>query len=310
MTRRLKVTAKFDHATYRPGDDAVLDLHVRGASGTPVEAALGGVIFDQAVEERARTDAEFGRGGGYGFYDSFRSYWYAPAELAGLKREDLDHLDVSEPFNEDMQLAAEVLFMNRGGAEPMVFGGAGYPDGIEAAFRKLLDSEVAPVKKALDESYFKGTTYPHDEESFRRLLSEQGVDFNKVLDPWGSSFRAQFSFRQSVAVAELVSSGPDKKFGTADDVTALSVDRWYFRPVAEAIKKSMLEYHIRTGGYVRDISQHFENGIGYNRHTVGRTARSVGAAIFGAVRHQQQPLHDHGDQWRTRWKIRDQSNVR
>ena len=156
----LKVTAKFDHATYRPGDDAVLDLHVRGASGTPVEAALGGVIFDQAVEERARTDAEFGRGGGYGFYDSFRSYWYAPAELAGLKREDLDHLDVSEPFNEDMQLAAEVLFMNRGGAEPMVFGGAGYPDGIEAAFRKLLDSEVAPVKKALDESYFKGTTLP------------------------------------------------------------------------------------------------------------------------------------------------------
>ena len=55
-------------------------------------------------------------------------------------------------------------------------------------------------------------------------------------------------------MAELVSSGPDKKFGTADDVTALSVDRWYFRPVAEAIKKSMLEYHIRTGGYVRDFA--------------------------------------------------------
>jgi hypothetical protein len=251
----LKVTAKFDHATYRPGDDAVLDLHVRGASGAPVEAALGSVIFDQAVEERARTDAEFGRNRSrsYGFYDSFRGYWYAPAELGGLKREDLDHLDVSEPFSDDLQLVAEVLFMNRGGAQPMVFGGTGYPDGIDAAFRKLLDNEVAPIKKALDDAYFKGTAYPHDEESLRRVLTEQGVDFDKVVDPWGSPFRATFSFRQSYAVAEFVSLGPDKKLGTADDVTGLTVQRWYFRPIADAIKKSMVEYHNRTGGYIRDL---------------------------------------------------------
>ncbi len=78
----LKMTAKFDHATYRPGDDAVLDVRVRGVDGAPVEAALGSVIFDQAVEERARTDNEFGKSRGYGFYDSFSNYWYQPAELA------------------------------------------------------------------------------------------------------------------------------------------------------------------------------------------------------------------------------------
>ena len=249
----LKVTAKFDHATYRPGDDAVLDLHVRGASGAPVEAAIGSVIFDQAVEERARTDAEFGRGRGYGFYDSFRSYWYAPAEIGGLKREDLDHLDVSEPFADDLQLAAEVLFMNRGGIEPLVFGGVDYPDGIGSAFRKLLDSEVAPIRRALDEVYDKGMSYPHDEESLRRMLSEQGVDFDKILDPWSSPFLPTFSIRQGFAVLTLTSVGPDKKPGTLDDVTGLSMERWYFRPTAEAIKKVMLQYHDRTGSYIRDF---------------------------------------------------------
>ncbi len=250
----LKVTAKFDHATYRPGDDAVLDLHVRGVTGAPVEAALGTVIFDQAVEERARTDAEFGGAGGYGFHDSFRSYWYQPAELGGLKREYLDHLDVSEPFNEDLQLAAEILLMNRWNAEPpLVFGGAGYPDGIGSAFHELLNREVAPVKAALDAVYENGLSYPHDDESLRRMLSQQHVDFDKVLDPWNSPFRPKFSFQQGFAVVDLVSSGPDKKPETADDVTALDIRRWYFRPIAEAIAKSMAEYRIRTLGHIRDL---------------------------------------------------------
>lgn len=265
----LKVTAKFDHPTYRPGDDAVLDLHVRGASGAPVEAALGSVIFDQAVEERARTDAEFGGSRGYGFYDSFRSYWYEPTEIGGLKREDLDHLDVSQPFAQDLQLAAEVLFMNRGGMDPLVFGGVDYPDGIGSAFRKLLDSEVAPVRKALDEVYDKGMSYPRDEESLRRMLSEQGVDFDRVLDPWNSRFVPKFSIRQGFAVFDLMSLGPDKKSGTADDVPALSMERWYFRPTAEEIKKVMLQYHDRSGSYIRDFqtlsTELAKNGIQWDK---------------------------------------------
>lgn len=250
----LKVMAKFDRATYRPGDDAVLDLRVRESDGTPVTAAVGSVIFDQAVEERARTDAEFGRDRGYGFYDSFRGYWYEPAELGGLERQDLDRLDVSQPLENDVQLAAEVLLANRWDTgSPLVFGGADYPDGLGAAFRKLLDQELAPVAKALNDAYDHGMRYPHDDESLRQVLREHGVEFDKVLDPWGSPFRAQFSFRQSFAVVELLSSGPDKKVGTADDVTALNMQRWYFRPTAEAIRKAMAEYHNRTGGYIRDF---------------------------------------------------------
>ena len=72
--------------------------------------------------------------------------------------------------------------------------------------------------------------------------------------PGARGFARRFHSGKAVAVADLVSAGPDKKFGTADDVTTLSVDRWYFRPVAEAIKKSMLEYHNRTGDYVRDLA--------------------------------------------------------
>ncbi len=144
--------------------------------------------------------------------------------------------------------------MNRWGSDPpLVFGGAEYPEGCGTAFHQLIELEVAPVKAALDCVYEKGMSYPHDEASLRQMLHEAGVDFDKVLDPWGAPFRPKFLIQQSYAVVELVSSGPDKKPGTGDDVTALSVSRRYFRRTAEAIKKAMMEYHAHTGAYIRDV---------------------------------------------------------
>src|SRR5262245_16424249 len=68
--RELKLDVKFDQASYRPGDEARADLRALTPQGRAAESAIGVVIFDKAIEERARTDQEFS-GQGFGFYDCF-----------------------------------------------------------------------------------------------------------------------------------------------------------------------------------------------------------------------------------------------
>ena len=250
----LKVTAKFDRTTYRPGEDAVLSLRVRNTDGNAVEAALGAVIFDQAVEERARTDAEFGHSQGYGFDGQFGNYWYEASQIGGLKRLDLDRVDSSEPFSDDLQLAAEVLLLNRSGDRPAVFGGANYPAGAFQVFRGRFDSELAPMKMALNDAYAKDYTYPHTPDSLKQILNAKRVDFDSVLDPWGSPFHAKFSFNRSQEIMDVVSSGPDKKPGTEDDITVMMIQRPYFQKTGTTIDKAMEDYHSRTGAFVRDVA--------------------------------------------------------
>ena len=249
----LKVTAKFDRTTYRPGEDASLALRVRNNNGDPVKAALGAVIFDQAVEERARTDAEFGRSQGYGFDGQFGNYWYENNQIGGLQRADLDRLDTSQPFADDIQLAAEVLLLNRWGDRPSVFGGANYPAGAYQVFGQRFDTELAPLKIALDDTYAKDFAYPHDLDSLKQILQAHKVSFDSVLDPWGSPFRANFSFNQSVELMELVSLGPDKKAGTEDDLTVMTSQHPYFQKAGIAIDKAVEDYHSRTGAFIRDV---------------------------------------------------------
>src|SRR5262245_50953481 len=85
--RELKLDVKFDQASYRPGDEARADLRAFTPQGRAVESALGVVIFDKAIEERARTDQEFS-GRGFGFYDCFRDMLGLGDGLAGVTRRD------------------------------------------------------------------------------------------------------------------------------------------------------------------------------------------------------------------------------
>ncbi len=56
----LNLKAKFSNASYKPGENAKVSFSVLDGRGTPSESALGIVVFDKAVEQRARTDEDFG----------------------------------------------------------------------------------------------------------------------------------------------------------------------------------------------------------------------------------------------------------
>src|SRR6185369_10418323 len=77
---KLRVRIKARQNTYRPGEDvtAVLNVNLPSGSGTP--SALGVTVIDKAVEERVRTDQEFGSGR-YGFWDW--AWWTKPVAAGG-----------------------------------------------------------------------------------------------------------------------------------------------------------------------------------------------------------------------------------
>ena len=122
------------------------------------------MIFDKAIEERARTDQEFNRRG-FGFYDCFRSLLGVDNGLAGVTRRDLDRIDLSKPLPEGLELVAEIL-LNQGDYRyyrPKFFGGDEFETDAEEVFKNAISARLKPVEAALFSHYTLKSVYPVDE---------------------------------------------------------------------------------------------------------------------------------------------------
>lgn len=251
--RELKLDLKFDQASYRPGGEARADLRVLTPQGRAAESALGVVIFDKAIEERARTDQEF-MGRGFGFYDCFRYLLGANDSLAGVTRRDLDRIDLSKPLPEGLELLAEILLNQRdyGYYQPVFFGGDEFETDAENVFRYEISAELKPIEAALFSHYASKSIYPTDETTLRRQMLIAGVELDEIRDPWGTAYRPKFSVETINDVLELISAGPDKRFDTDDDFIAFNKSWEYFRYTAAAIMRTVENYYARTGVFIHD----------------------------------------------------------
>jgi hypothetical protein len=229
----LHVEVRPGAAAYRPGEEATAAIAVHRADGRPVESALGVAVVDRAVEERARTDAESA--------EVFRWRHLGSAgarEIGGVSREDLYRLDTRQPFPPDLDLLAEVMLADEGyGAQ--IETGADYYTGLHQTFAPVFQAQFKPIAAALDERYKTNYEYPRDLQSLCRVLREGGVDFDSLRDPWGEAYRVEG--RINGALDELVfsSAGPDKRFGTQDDLVVWTIRRHYFRPVHDAVARAL-----------------------------------------------------------------------
>jgi hypothetical protein len=251
--RELKLDVTLDHATYRPGDEARADLRMRTPQGRAVEGALGAVIFDKAVEERARTGQEFS-GSGFGFYDGFRELLGETAGIAGVTRHDLDRLDLSKPLPEGMELVAEVLLNQRDydSFRPRLFSAEEFTTDAESVFGSAIGAQLKPADGALVSHYAMKSIYPIDETTLQRQMLLAGIGLNELRDPWGTAYRPRFSVESVNDVFELISAGPDKRFDTNDDIVALRKTWPYFSRASAAIGRAADAYHAQTGGFIRD----------------------------------------------------------
>jgi hypothetical protein len=252
--RELKLDVKFDLASYRPGDEARADLRVLTPQGRGAESALGVVVFDKAIEERARTDQEF-NGRGFGFYDCFRELLGVANSLAGVTRRDLDRIDLSKPLPAGLELVAEILLNQRdyGHYRPELFRGDKFETDAEEVFKHAISEKLKPIEAALDLQYASKWVYPVDEATWHRQALITGIELDELRDPWGTPYRPKFSVETFTDVFELASAGPDKRFGTDDDFTAFSKSWEYFRHTASAIARTVEHHHRRTGGFIRDL---------------------------------------------------------
>lgn len=253
--QELQVGLHMAHTTLRPGETANADLHILTPEGNPVESALGVLVFDKAVAERVRTDEEFGREYGFSIYDYAPNYYQS---LGGVTYRDLLNLDSSKPFPEGLDLVAEELLSlgNSGWPSDLSLAGGASDYGREAAahFDDVLKSSTEILKGALDEIYQTKLLYPENESELRSELNECGVNLDRVLDPWGVSYRTKFSVSGQDEILSLFSNGVDKIPDTKDDFLALRFGWPYFHPTGVAIDNAVQTFYESTGKYIRDYA--------------------------------------------------------
>ncbi|MFL6230517.1 MAG: MG2 domain-containing protein [Pyrinomonadaceae bacterium] len=249
--RELNLDVKFGSASYKPGEEASARFQVKDARGRTAESALGVVVFDKAVEERARTEQEFASS--YGFYDQFRSFWYGDDAVGGYTLRDIERLDATKPVSAELDLVAEMLLQREDDYEPNFFGGGDYETDQSRVFAKLAEEQLKSARRAVSLRYERTGDYPHDEASLRRALADAGLAPD-VRDPWGTPYRGAFSVEQANDVVEFASAGADKRFGTADDWKVGRMQFPYFRPQGEALNRAVEEYQRRTGTFLRDAA--------------------------------------------------------
>jgi hypothetical protein len=249
----LDVKLKLPQTVFRPGEEVAADLRVLTPTGEPTESALGVLVFDRAVAERVRTDEDFGRQYGYSIFDYFGSSYQE--SIGGVSYRDLRDLDATKPFPDGLDLVAEGMVHGEYGPwmTNEVFAGGGWDAaGASGTFAKWLDQETKLTRKALDDWDSAKGEYPNSEAEVRAALQAEKIDFDTLRDPWGERYRLDFSYRRANRLLKIVSSGVDKRAGTADDFTVATFHWRYFTKTGIRIDRASNEYLARTGKYIRD----------------------------------------------------------
>lgn len=244
--QNLRLNAEFTAATYKPGEEAKARFSVFDGAGKPVESALGVVVFDKAVEERAKTDAEFGS-----YFSRFRGWLGYEKSFGGITLKDLNELDLSKPISAETQLAAEVMLANNY-YYPRIYRSENWETNAQSVYADFFKKQLTTIENVLKQQFEKDYAHPTDEASLRKILSANGVNFDSLRDPWGNVYQAVFTTEKTQNIVTLKTAGADKKAGTKDDFAVSSASFAYFTPVGKAIDKAAADYYGRTEGFIRD----------------------------------------------------------
>ncbi len=267
--QNLKLDAEFEKAVYKPGEEASVSFSVLDNIGNAVESALGVVIFDRAVEERAKTDNDFG-----GMFGNFSGWLGYGDSFGGVNVKDLNELDLTKPIPGELQLVADVILYDSY-YQPNIFHSRNYETDAKSVYAEFFKKQFAPVEKVLNETY-KNQNFRHATEitELNKILAENKLNPETLRDPWQQNYRAVFDTVKTEDVVKIVSAGADKKFDTTDDFTVSSSGFTYFTPFGQRIDEAIKSYHERTGLFIRDEKTLFaELGISELSDRFGRPYR-------------------------------------
>ena len=261
----LKVETSPDKQQYKPGEDATVRFSVTDSIGQAVQSALGAVVFDKAVEERARTDESFGRT--FGDFEGRLGYGKS---FGTWNIKDINELDLSKPVSDDIQLVAEVMLYNAY-YYPNIFRSRKYDTDAKVVYARHFKEQFANIEGVLDRAHKANFDHPTDDASLNRILGAAGTSLNSLRDPWEQPYRPVFGIEKTHNTVRFISTGADKKIDTADDLAASSLAFTYFTPTGNSIDKAVTEYNARTGDHIRNAAVLLkEMGIRELRDRYGR----------------------------------------
>jgi hypothetical protein len=244
--QNLVLKTKFSGDTFRPSQDTNVKFSVLDGSGHSAESALGVVVFDKAVEQRAQTDEEFG------------SYFGRFASLLGLDRaygritlKDLNDLDLSKDISPDTELAAEIMLAGSY-YRPRVYHDDGYNSRAATVYGDFFERQLTPLGDVIKKEVASGAPFPIDMQSLVSMFARNNSDLQILKDPWGRNYDVTFTIERTRGIISFVSAGPDKKPGTDDDIVAFTTAGSYFAPLGRAIDDAILKYTADTGRFIRD----------------------------------------------------------
>ena len=244
--QNLRLNIKFSSPIYKPNEEVKVRFGVADGSGKPLQSALGVVVFDKAIEERAKTDADFGS-----YFSRFFQWLGYSRSFGGVTLRDLNELDVSKPISEDLQLAAEVLLSNSYYYPYILRSKIDYKS-PKYLFSGYFKKQFVQIEKSLKKQYEKDYNYPHDSKSLSAILKSNGINFSEFYDPWGQEYKVKYDISRKRINVNFYSAGADKKHDTHDDFMVETYGFHHFRKTGEVIDRVTMGFHTRTGGFIRD----------------------------------------------------------
>jgi hypothetical protein len=244
--QNLILNAKFSKDAYKPGEKASVRFSIADGARRPVESAIGLGIFDKAIEERARTETEFG-----GYFSRFGRLLGYDRSFGSLTVKDLNELDLSRPISPEMQLAGEIVLAGRW-YYPTIYHSRNLDTEARSLYLEHLRKQLEPVSASFEAQFKKNFDHPVDMVSLKRILTANNIDLESLRDPWGNEYIAEFAVDKTQDVVTLKTVGPDKKAGSPDDFSVLTKGFAYFSRLGESIDRAQQTYFERTNSYIRD----------------------------------------------------------
>ena len=242
----LRVGLRTDRRTYTPGQTLTASLRVGASDGIGVPSALGVTVVDKAVDERARTDEEFGRRS-VGFWNW--DWWRDPTDIGGITLQSLNRLELTKEVPKDLDEGAEALLNCCSSFPGVVVEEDDYLRQAARLFRQRVERGLKPLRDALQAA----DTLPSNDREMAGVYARAAIPAASLEDPWGMPVRLRYGLEVGRRTITATSAGPDKQFETDDDFVALSV-RWnYFTPTGAILDRVVKGVYARTGGFVRDV---------------------------------------------------------
>lgn len=219
----LKIEATTDAPIYKPGSDARIRFHVTNSHGEGVSAALGVQVVDEAVFALAEKQPGFAKV----FFYLEQEVMKPRYEIHSLSMPDV----VDAPNNDQQNLDARALFSATEMALPAKLDtefGRSLPQEkfgeYQQRYHDAFIGQVTQLAAKLSKDLAHDPSGENITAAFANITLDDG---SQPRDSWNTPFRIERAgWNWGRNHFYLVrSAGPDRKFDTADDLTAYIEDR-------------------------------------------------------------------------------------